>query len=207
VSVNDKTLSQRFYCTTIRWIALFGSQPIVRIILDSLKYLQDNQRMRVYAYVIMENHIHLILSSRELSKELGDFKSFTARKIIDFLEERNAKHILQLLKTCKSRFKKDRMYQLWQEGSHPQAILSEKMMIQKIEYIHYNPVKRGYVDKPEHWRYSSARDYAGMEGSLMIRRFSLVPTLRVGTLTGRSASLTGAMTNYPISFPYEEMDR
>jgi hypothetical protein len=38
------------------------------------------------------------------------------------------------------------------------------MMRQKIDYIHYNPVKRGFVDEPEHWRYSSARNYAGLPG-------------------------------------------
>jgi len=37
-------------------------------------------------------------------------------------------------------------------------------MIQKVEYTHYNPVKRGYIDDPIHWRYSSARDYAGLSG-------------------------------------------
>ena len=46
-------------------------------------------------------------------------------------------------------------YQVWEEGSHPQFIESEAVMRQKMEYIHYNPVARGYVDRPEHWRYSS----------------------------------------------------
>jgi len=43
-------------------------------------------------------------------------------------------------------------------------IQGEAMMQQKIEYIHHNPVKRGYVDDPLHWRYSCARNYAGLEG-------------------------------------------
>jgi putative transposase len=42
------------------------------------------------------------------------------------------------------------------------------MMQQKIEYIHQNPVKRGYVDQAEHWRYSSARDYLGGRGLLPV---------------------------------------
>jgi hypothetical protein len=45
-------------------------------------------------------------------------------------------------------------------------IISREMMVQKIEYIHANPVKRGYVDTPEHWRYSSARNYLGGIGLL-----------------------------------------
>ena len=61
------------------------------------------------------------------------------------------------------------MYQVWQEGSHPQEIYGEKMLIQKIEYIHNNPVRRGYVDEAGYWRYSSARTYEGMEGLLEVR--------------------------------------
>jgi len=47
---------------------------------------------------------------------------------------------------------------------HPEWIQDENMMRQKVEYIHGNPVERGYVDRAEHWRYSSAGDYLGMEG-------------------------------------------
>jgi len=68
---------------------------------------------------------------------------------------------------CKSH-KNDREYQCWEEGSHPQLIQNEAMLRQKLDYIHFNPVKRGYVDKPEHWRYSSARDYAGLEGLMPV---------------------------------------
>ena len=45
---------------------------------------------------------------------------------------------------------------------HPQQIRNEEMMLQKLDYMHNNPLQRGYVDKPVHWRYSSARNYARM---------------------------------------------
>jgi hypothetical protein len=61
-----------------------------------------------------------------------------------------------------------RCCQIWQEGVHPQLIQNEIMMRQKVEYIHNNPVKRGYVDDPLHWRYSSARNYAGLPGLLEV---------------------------------------
>ncbi len=169
--ITEKDKPHFITCTTVDWIALFSSQSIVRILFESLSYLQENQRIKIYAYVIMEHHLHLILSSQRLGKEIGIFKSFTAKKIIDFLKEKKANHILEMLKWSKLKHKTDRTYQLWQEGSHPEAILHEEMMIQKIEYIHNNPVKCGYVDRPEHWRYSSARNYLGMEGMLGISRF------------------------------------
>ena len=72
-------------CTTVNWLPLFSSPNIANILLDSLTFLVDNKRIIIYAYVIMEHHVHLLLYSERLSKEIGIFKSFTARKIIDYL--------------------------------------------------------------------------------------------------------------------------
>src|SRR5439155_13342157 len=137
---------------------------MTQIIYDSWQFLQSNGRLTLYRYVILENHLHMIASSPELSKEIGDFKSFTARRIIDYLEAKQVRTLLKLLRLLKSRHKVDRTYQLWQEGSHPQQIDNQEMMLQKLEYMHRNPVERGYVDDPIHWRHSSARNYAGLPG-------------------------------------------
>jgi hypothetical protein len=68
------------------------------------------------------------------------------------------------LRFFKLRHKIDQEYQLWQEGSHPEQITSDEMMLQKLEYSHNNPIRRGYVDEATHWRYSSARNYEGRKG-------------------------------------------
>ena len=151
-------------CTVVNWLPLFASPPVVDILYTSWRFLQAHERLTLYAYVVMENHLHLVASSPDLSKEIGDFKSFTARQIIDYLKEKNAEAVLMQLAQSKLAHKQDREYQVWQEGSHPQLIQDEAMMRQKIEYIHNNPVRRGYVDDPIHWRYSSARNYAGLPG-------------------------------------------
>ena len=137
-------------CTVVDWLPLFSSPAVVDILYASWRFLQVHARLTLYAYVIMENHLHLIASSPDLSKEIGDFKSFTARQIIDYLKDQQAGHVLQQLAQGKAAHKVDREYQVWQEGSHPQLIQDEAMMRQKIEYIHNNPVKRGYVDDPIH---------------------------------------------------------
>jgi REP element-mobilizing transposase RayT len=139
---------------------VFTRPESVQVLFDSWRFLKGAGRMTVHAYVVLENHLHLIASGTQLSKEVGDFKSFTARQIIDSLEKQQVRMLLEQLKFFKARHKVDREYQLWQEASHPQMILDEEMMWQKIEYIHNNPLKRGYVDDPLHWRYSSARNYA-----------------------------------------------
>lgn len=154
--------------TTVNWLPLISNPDIATILIDSLRHLIESQRITLFAYVIMENHLHLIALAKDLSAEIAKFKSYTARKAIDYYLENTDQYSLDQLSHYKLKHKVDRAYQFWQEGSHPQRIESESMLDQKIAYIHYNPVRRGYVDLPEHWRYSSARDYAGIDGLLPI---------------------------------------
>jgi REP element-mobilizing transposase RayT len=156
-------------CTVVGWLPVFTRPEAVQVIYDSWRFLGDANRLIIYGYVILENHLHLIASSPDLAKEVGDFKSFTARQIIDLLETKRARTLLKLLRFLKARHKTDRIYQLWQEGSHPQQIQNEAIMRQKLEYMHNNPVERGYVDEPTHWRHSSARNYAGLPGLFPVR--------------------------------------
>jgi REP element-mobilizing transposase RayT len=140
----------------------------VKVILDSLKYLQKDVGLKVYAFVVLENHLHLVVQSENIAKDMARFKSFTARNIIDYLKLNNAKSILDQLNFYKKYHKQDREFQLWQEGMQPKQIQNAEMMKERINYIHNNPVKRGYVDKPKHWRYCSARIYEGYQGLLDI---------------------------------------
>lgn len=155
-------------CTVVKWIAVFGYPEIARVILDSLHFLIKNNRLSLYGYVIMEHHLHLIASAKDLVQEMRSFKSYTARMIIDFLHENRMEYILKQLEFYKKQHKKSQHYQLWQEGSHPQMIQDREMLNQKLEYMHYNPVRSGYVDDPMHWRYSSCRDYYGKDGLLPV---------------------------------------
>jgi REP element-mobilizing transposase RayT len=155
-------------CTVVGWLPVFTRPQCVQIVLDSWQFLQDQKRLTLLGYVVMENHLHFIATSPNLSKEVGNFKSFTARKMIDWLQERGEESLLRQLTDEKDVFKVDRAHQLWQEGSHPKQILNEEMMEQKLTYIHYNPVRRGYVDDPTHWRYSSARNYAAQQGLVAV---------------------------------------
>ena len=154
--------------TTNNWLPLFSNPDIAGILIDSLKFLISHQRIKLFAYVIMENHLHMVASGENLSKEIGNFKTYTARQSIDYYQRNQLKWILCQLALEKLNSSVKREYQFWQEGSHPQRIVDEKMLQQKVDYIHNNPVHRGYVDVAEHWRYSSARNYAEMEGVLPI---------------------------------------
>lgn len=157
-------------CTVLNWITLFTRPATVQIVLDSLIYRQQQHDWRIYGYVILENHLHLLVQADDLPNQLAHFKSYTARQLIDYLQAINAERVLKQLSWFRKAHKTDRDYQLWEEGSHPQLIDNPDVLRQKLDYIHMNPVKRGYVDFPEHWRYSSARNYAGQEGLLPVYR-------------------------------------
>ena len=155
-------------CTIVGWLPVFTRSDTVAILYDSLRFLQKEKGLRLFGYVILENHMHMIASAPDLSAAMQSFKSFTARSIIDFLKDRSAETLLRGLRALKLHHKTDSEYQVWQEGSHPQQIQSDEMMWQKLEYIHNNPVERGYVDDPTHWRNSSARNYAGLSALIEV---------------------------------------
>jgi REP element-mobilizing transposase RayT len=151
-------------CTIVGWLPVFIRPEAVDIVYDSWRYLQQNEGLEIYGYVILENHLHLIAKAGDLSSVIKSFKSFTARSLVELLERRSASVLLRQLRAHKLRYKTRSQFQVWQEGSHPEQIQSDEMMWQKLEYVHNNSVARGYVDDPLHWRYSSARNYAGLPG-------------------------------------------
>jgi putative transposase len=155
-------------CTIVGWLPVFTRPEAVQIVFDSWNFLKTDRDFQLYGYVVLENHLHFIASGPELANAIKSFKMFTARHIVDLLEAHKAKVLLRQLRMHKLPHKSKSEYQVWQEGSKPKQIANDEMMLQKLEYIHNNPVNRGYVDEAEHWRYSSARDYAGRPGLIAV---------------------------------------
>ena len=141
---------------------------IRRIILDSLQYLQQEDGLLIYAYVLMPDHFHLIASAPDLPRAVARFKSYSARRIVDWLSERGGQAARRELARLRLPVDGPRQYQVWIEGYHPKQILNEAMMRQKIRYIHDNPVRKGLVLSPEQWLYSSAADYSGRRGPVAV---------------------------------------
>ncbi|MDR9416677.1 MAG: transposase [Gracilimonas sp.] len=131
------------------------------IIINGLNFLTKERDIEINAYVIMHDHFHLIAKGEDLGIHMARFKSYTARRILDALDERHLKEWLEKFRAAKRSHKKDREHQLWMEGIHPKQIMSHKMMEQKINYIHHNPVKAGLVEKGSDWKFSSWGDYNG----------------------------------------------
>ncbi len=165
--ITDPKLPHFVTCTVLHWIPVFTRSATVDIVLDSLHFLMADG-LKLYAYVILENHLHLVVQSERLDRDMARFKSFSAKQLIHYLDEHKVTRIIEQLAFYKKAHKDDRAYQFWQEGIHPEWIQNDEMMKQKVEYIHQNPVKRGYVDLPEHWRYSSARNYLRQDGLMEV---------------------------------------
>ena len=145
--------------TTVEWIPIFTTRKYFDIIIQSLKFCKKHKGLKLYAFVILDNHFHLIVSAPELSDTLASLKMFTAKEIVMQLKQDNKQWLLNQLAFYKKINKTKSDYQVWQEGVHPEWILNNEMLIQKAQYIHYNPVRRGLVEMSEHWLYSSSRNY------------------------------------------------
>jgi len=155
-------------CTVVEWLPLFTRPETVQILLDCWCHQREHARLRLFGYVVLENHLHFIAQAQNLKKCVSSFKAFTARRIIDYRQVHHAERLLERLRSVKKWHKIDREFQFWQEGVHAELIFSETMMREKLDYTHANPVKRGYVSLPEHWRYSSAGNYMGLGGLVEI---------------------------------------
>jgi REP element-mobilizing transposase RayT len=152
----------------VGWLPVFTRARYLDIITTSLSFCRQQKELRLHAYVILDNHLHLVVSADNLSQVIRDFKRHTAREILGVAQQENKLWLLKQFEFFKSAHKINSQHQVWQEGFHPQAITTEDMLRQKLDYVHYNPVRLGLIDRPEDWRYSSARNYFGQDGVLEI---------------------------------------
>ncbi|MFK7775412.1 MAG: transposase [Saprospiraceae bacterium] len=151
--------------TVVGWIDIFSRKKYRDLMIDSLKFCQKKKGLNIYGYVIMTNHIHLIASAegeQTLSEVLGNFKSFTATSIMKDLPESNESRrewMMYLFGYFAKKNKRRTEHQFWQTKNHPIDLYSVKAIRQKLNYIHQNPVRAGWVEYPQHYIYSSASNY------------------------------------------------
>jgi REP element-mobilizing transposase RayT len=148
----------QFYTSTIlTWKPLLKPDKYKEIIISSLQYLTANKQITLYAFVIMSNHIHLIwqvLSGNTLENVQHSFMKYTAQRIKFDLVKHHPRVLEQFRVNAK-----DRTYQFWERNSLGIELRTTKVFMQKLEYIHWNPVKAGLCSLPEEFHFSSARFY------------------------------------------------
>jgi REP element-mobilizing transposase RayT len=145
--------------TIVAWLPGFTTAARCDILVQALEYCRAHKGLKIHAWVILDNRFHAILSRPDLAQVLADLKRHTARRLIEPLETDGCAWILNQLQGFWLKHKIESRHQVWQEGSHPQAMMSDAIMEQKLEYLHNNPVKRGLVASPGHWRSSSAHKW------------------------------------------------
>lgn len=160
--------------TVVDWVDVFTRPVYKHIIVDALRFCQQQKGLQLYAWVLMSNHLHLIAAAEEgrsLSDVLRDFKQFTSRKIVATIQEEPESRRQWLLHRFEFNAKlnpKVRHYKVWQDGNEAKELISNAFINQKLDYIHQNPVRAEWVNKPEHYRYSSASNYADIGGLLQL---------------------------------------
>lgn len=146
---------------TINGLPVILNKKYYNILTDSLKYCMDNKGWIIYAYIILINHIHLIVKIEDgysLSGSISDFKGFTSKSIIDFLREDDEFDILNEL-FIEANKNKDRNCKIWRRSVWPETISSREFLIQKMNYVDLNPQKHGVVKDIEKYPYTSYHNH------------------------------------------------
>ncbi|MBP6335333.1 MAG: transposase [Bacteroidia bacterium] len=172
--------------TIIDWVDLFTRLNHKMLIVDSLKYCCENKGLQIFAWCLMPSHLHLIADTdgrEKLSDVVRDFKKFTSKKLILQIErevESRRKWLLSQFEFAATKHPKNTDYKVWRDGNHPIEMRSERVLWQKIRYIHRNPVVDRIVEKEEEYLFSSARNYYGREPLLFVNCVT-PPVTSIGT--------------------------
>lgn len=142
----------------VHWMSVFSREDYFRILADSLKYCSECKGLQIHGYVIMPTYFHALFSQLEgkLSDVIRDMKKHTSKEIARKLSEDGRELWLSAMERAAGN--RDGIT-AWQEAFHPEQVHTESFFNQKLDYIHNNPVRAGYIDDPCDWKYSSAGFY------------------------------------------------
>ncbi|AWW31239.1 transposase [Echinicola strongylocentroti] len=174
-SISDQHGVYFLTLTVVDWLDVFTRKEYKLEVVDSLNYCVGKKGLELYAWCLMSNHLHLLARAREpfrISDFLRDFKKYVAARILDSLGresiESRRSWILSRMKFRGGQVKRVLNYKFWEDNNRAIWIESNSFLIQKLHYIHENPVKAMIVESPEDYLFSSARDYAGMKGLVKV---------------------------------------
>lgn len=159
--------------TIIGSIDIFSRQCYRDTILESFRFCREKKKLRVGAYVIMSNHLHLIwqAGNNNLSDMIRDFKTFTSKAITKAIEnetESRKEWLLYMFNFYARKTNANDYFKVWSGDNRPEEILSDNFLRSKLNYIHQNPVRARLVAEPDHYLYSSATNYATGNGLIEI---------------------------------------
>lgn len=151
--------------TVVGWIDIFSRKKYRDLVIESLQFFFAKKGLHVHGYVIMTNHIHLVVSAtgeQNLSEVIGNFKSFIATSILKELPNSNESRrewLMYLFGFFAKKNQRPSAHQFWQTDNHPIDLYTSRVIQQKLNYIHNNPVRANWLRMPQHYIYSSASNY------------------------------------------------
>lgn len=152
-----------YYLTSVAHnrLPIFRTDIIRQIVCDSLNEARNSGQIKIFAYVIMPDHVHLITdSNREIADVLKFINGISAKRVLDHLKEKNYQSSLEKLRQEVKR--KGHKYSVWQHHPNAFRITGEQTLMEKVNYIHQNPVRAGLVERPEDYKFSSFRLWRNM---------------------------------------------
>ena len=155
----------------VGWVDVFTRDDYRNILIGSFNHCSIKKGLNIHAWVIMTNHVHMIVSRKAhipLEDIMRDMKKFTSVEIIHAIEkstvESRKEWMIKIFEDAGKANSNNVKFQFWQQDNHPIELNNNKEIEQKLDYIHENPVKHGFVNSPECYDWSSAIDYAGGKG-------------------------------------------
>ncbi len=152
-----------YYLTSVAKdrLPVFRTDVIKQIVCNALNEARISGRIRIFAYVVMPDHIHLITDgARRIADVLRYTNGIVAKRILDHLKEGDFESSLAKLRVQQKG--RNHKYSVWEHHSNAFTIFGEDTMMQKVNYIHQNPVRAALIERPEDYRFSSARLWRGM---------------------------------------------
>ena len=163
MSRNASTDELYFVTLTVTdWIDIFTRRVYTDFIVENLTWCQQHKKLNIYAYVIMTNHIHLIANVPDgsLGNVLGHFKTYTSKELFKFIannaQESRREWMIKAFEKAGKYNPLNTYHQFWQNGNYPVVLYTQAVINQKIDYIHENPVRAGFVGSAHEYWYSSA---------------------------------------------------
>ncbi len=167
-----RTEGSVFYITTniSNRLRIFSSPSFIIKILDSLNFYRYQFKCRLCGYVIIADHLHLLIypvgESSVVSDFMRDFKRFTSGRISRQAELEGKTEWVAVFQESGEETKRAEK-KVWQDSFWEQSVYTDKFMREKLNYIHMNPVRAGLVDEPSKYPYASYRNYESDDNTLI----------------------------------------
>lgn len=159
---------------TVHWIDVFVRPQYKDILVDSINYCIKNKGLIVYGWVIMTSHVHMIIGTKQdkMQDIVRDLKKYTSKEIIKAIRENPRESrkdwMLWMFERAGKKNGNNKNIQFWQQNNNPIELSDNKILDQKLNYLHNNPVEEGFVVECHEYKYSSAIDYADGTGLIDI---------------------------------------